>query len=417
MYYSTYVEKWNSAIQVLRSCSEPEATGACVASSDQQAGKFNVGCVGSAFPYCEKSETSVSIIKPEGWKEMRILIATVSVPFVRGGAETLAEELRQNLLREGHEAEIAAIPFKWYPPERILDNILACRLLDITESCGVPIDRVIGLKFPAYLIPHPNKVMWLLHQHRPAYDLWSHSLGDLDKTPCGEQIRSAICRADERLIPKSKAIYTIAENVAKRLKLFNGIDGEPLYHPPKSAGEFRCQKAEPYLFFPSRLCLTKRQGLVLQALARTEEDVRIRISGTAANPAHEQALKQQALEFGISDRVEWLGHVTEEEKRRQYARAIAVVFPPVDEDYGYVTLEAMLSSKPVITCNDSGGPLEFVEHEQTGLVTSPTPLELAAAFDLAWRERDRMQQYGEAGRRKYDLMDISWSNVIRKLVA
>jgi hypothetical protein len=51
------------------------------------------------------------------------------------------------------------------------------------------------------------------------------------------------------------------------------------------------------------------------------------------------------------------------------------------------------------------------------MITAPTPSGLAAAFDLAWRERDRMRQYGEAGREKYDKMDISWLNVVRKLVA
>ena len=86
---------------------------------------------------------------------MRIVIATVQVPFVRGGAEVLAEGLREVLHAQGHEAEIVTMPFKWYPPERILDQVLICRLLDLTESCGTAVDRVIGLKFPAYLIPHP----------------------------------------------------------------------------------------------------------------------------------------------------------------------------------------------------------------------------------------------------------------------
>src|SRR5437773_2205296 len=128
---------------------------------------------------------------------MRILIATVQVPFVRGGAEVLAEGLRDALHREGHQAEIVAIPFKWYPPERILDQMLACRLLDLTESSGTPVDRVIGLKFPAYLIPHPNKVLWIVHQHRSAYDLWDHPLGDLINFPNGVQVRDAIRLADQ----------------------------------------------------------------------------------------------------------------------------------------------------------------------------------------------------------------------------
>src|SRR5215218_7753942 len=108
---------------------------------------------------------------------MRILITTVQVPFIRGGAEILAEGLRDALRSEGHQPEIVAIPFKWYPPERILDHMLAGRLLDLTETSGVCVDRVIGLKFPAYLVNHPNKVIWLLHQHRTAYELWDSPMG------------------------------------------------------------------------------------------------------------------------------------------------------------------------------------------------------------------------------------------------
>ena len=67
-----------------------------------------------------------------------------------------------------------------------------------------------------------------------------------------------------------------------------------------------------------------------------------------------------ADKLGVSKKVKWLGFITEQEKIDLYAKARAVVYPPADEDYGYVTLEAMLSSKPVITCSDSGGTLEFV---------------------------------------------------------
>src|SRR5438552_1765797 len=137
---------------------------------------------------------------------MRILIATVQVPFIRGGAEILAEGLRDALLAAGHQAEIVAVPFKWYPPERILDHMLACRLLDLTETAGVAVDRVIGLKFPAYLIPHPNKVLWVLHQHRMAYEMWDHPFGDLITSPQGPRVRDAIQEADQRLIPETRGV-------------------------------------------------------------------------------------------------------------------------------------------------------------------------------------------------------------------
>ena len=80
---------------------------------------------------------------------MRIIIATVCVPFVRGGAELLASQLEQELVRAGHQTETVQIPFKWYPPERIIDQLLACRLLDISESCGVGVDVMIWPEVPS----------------------------------------------------------------------------------------------------------------------------------------------------------------------------------------------------------------------------------------------------------------------------
>jgi glycosyltransferase involved in cell wall biosynthesis len=348
---------------------------------------------------------------------MKILITTVQVPFVRGGAEILAEGLRDALRSEGHEAEIAAIPFKWYPPERILDQMLACRLLDITESTGMAVDRVIGLKFPAYFIPHPNKVLWILHQHQTAYDLWDHTLGDLICFPNGAQIRDAIREADVRLLPEAKKIFTISRNVSQRLKDYCGIDSTPLYNPPQHAEHFYCAAAADYFFFPSRLTPPKRQTLVLEALAGTCRPVRVRFAGPVEHPSYAEALKTQAQKLKVHYRVEWLGSVTEEEKRRQYACAMGIIFPPINEDYGYVTLEAMLSSKPMITCIDSGGPLEFVRAGETGLIVEPTPEALATAMDKLWENRAQAQAMGEAGRAHYDGQKIFWPQVVERLLS
>ncbi len=152
---------------------------------------------------------------------MRILIVTTGVPFVRGGAEVHAEGLQRALTGAGHDAELVYIPFKWYPPERVLDHMLACRLFDLTECSGVRIDAVIGLKFPAYYVPHPNKILWILHQHRQAYDLWDRDISDLKYYPNGFEVREAIREADKRLLPEAKQIYANSLNVSKRLKHYS----------------------------------------------------------------------------------------------------------------------------------------------------------------------------------------------------
>lgn len=349
---------------------------------------------------------------------MRILIATAHVPFIRGGAEAHAEGLRDALLREGHEAEIVAVPFKWYPPEKILDHMLACRLLDLTEVAGTPVDLLIGLKFPAYLIPHPNKVVWILHQHRTAYELWDHPLGDLIYSPDGAQVRDAIRAADSHLLAEAKALYANSGNVAHRLKQYCGLDAPPLYHPPPHAEKFYCaESVGDYLFFPSRLCRPKRQGLILEALAQTSEPVRVRFAGTPDYPSYIDELKSLARKLKVQQRVEWLGQVSEDEKRRLYSEARGVLYPPIDEDYGYITLEAMLASKPVITCTDSGGPLEFVKNNETGLVVEPTAESLAAAMDQLWANEEQSRVWGRTGRVLYEKMGISWANVVRKLLS
>lgn len=348
---------------------------------------------------------------------MRVLALTTQVPFVRGGAELLAEGLVRAIQAAGHEAELVAIPFKWYPAERVLDHMLACRLLDLTEACGDKIDRIIGLKFPTYLIPHPHKLLWLVHQHRSAYDLWDSAYGDLIKMPNGPQIRQAIINADNQALAECQAIYTIAGNVSKRLQTFNQVASTPLYSPPFEAEKFYCEAVEDYFFFPSRLNIMKRQQLVVEALAHTGHPVRVVFGGKSDDDTTRTGLHDRVRQLGLESRVTFLDAMSQTLKLGYYARAIGVIYPPLDEDYGYVTLEAMLASKPVITCSDSGGSLEFVLDHGTGLVCEPTPEALALALDQLWENRALAQKLGQAGRDRYLSLEISWANVAERLLA
>ena len=349
---------------------------------------------------------------------MRIVVATVRTPFVHGGAEVLADELIKALLAEGHEADLVSIPFNPNEPEHIPDQMLACGLTDLRAVHGMPIDRLIALKFPAYLIPHPRKVIWLLHQHRAAYDLWDHPAGGLSYALRGRIVRDIIQRADRQIGEDARAVFTISRNVTQRLEEFSQVNSVPLYHPPADANDFYCaEKVEDYFFFPSRLSLTKRQELVLRALALTRNPVRVKFAGVADSPPYGEGLVKLARELGVQRRIEWMGFLSQAQKIDAYARALAVVFPPLDEDYGYVTLEAMLASKAVITCTDSGGPLEFLLPGKTGLATPPEPENLAEAMDALWKDRELTRSQGVEGRHQYDKMRLSWSKVVKKLLA
>ncbi|WP_374419719.1 glycosyltransferase family 4 protein [Novosphingobium arvoryzae] len=349
---------------------------------------------------------------------MRIGIANVQVPFVHGGAEVHAQNLVEQLRARKFEAELITVPFKWYPPQQLIDSIAIARMLDLSEANGVRIDRLIGLKFPAYLMPHPNKVLWILHQYRAAYDLWDHpEFGDLINLPGGQAVRETIRYADNRFIPEARAIHANSRNVANRLAAFNGIAAAPLYHPPAQAERFYGDDAQDYLFFPSRITNLKRQDLVVEALALCREPVRVVFAGAAEAPAYVAAITQRVRELGLDERAVFAGFTSDADKLKLYAECRGVVYPPVDEDYGYVTLEAMLAHKPVVATSDSGGPLEFIVPGETGLVCEPTAPALAAALDALWQDRVRARNMGTAGHAHYAAMGISWDVVVDVLTA
>ena len=345
------------------------------------------------------------------------MIANVQTPFVRGGAEMLAESLLGALHEAGHEAEIVTMPFKWYPAARIPEAMLAARLMEVDQWCGGSIDRLIGLKFPAYLMRHPHKLLWLLHQYRGAYDLWGTEIGDLSNAPDGRHARAAIRLADDQLLSECRAVFTISRNVSERLQRYNGIASRPLHHPPPGAERFHGGAAEDFLFCPGRINESKRQHLVVEALILCREPVRVVFSGVTDAADYAAGLRQRGVEAGLGDRVQWRGLVDEAEKIALYGRCLGVVVPPVDEDYGYVTLEAMLSCKPVLTCADSGGPLDFVLDGETGAVADAEPAALAEAMDRLWRDRARARTLGLAGRERYRALGLDWTSVLGQLLA
>lgn len=272
------------------------------------------------------------------------------------------------------------------------------------------------MKFPAYLAPHPHKTLWLLHQYREAYELWQGEFCGLNHDPNGLSVRESIIQADNHAFAECGSIYTIAGNVSQRLKKFNQVDSTPLYHPPQNWEQFHGQDEQGYFFFPSRMNRIKRQELVLEALAKTNNPVKLILAGQADTQEFLEYLKNKAEQLKICDRVVFLGRISETEKITHYAQSLAVIYTPFDEDYGYVTLEAMLSSKAVITCTDSGGPLEFAKNEETGLIVPPNPISLALAMDQLWEDRQKTKQLGQAGRDYYNDLNISWQNVVETLL-
>jgi glycosyltransferase involved in cell wall biosynthesis len=341
-----------------------------------------------------------------------VLVCEAQVPFVHGGAEVHVRQLVRELRARGYTTELVSVPFKWYPKEEILPHAAAWRLLDLSESNGRPVDLVIGTKFPSYFARHPNKVAWLIHQYRAAYELCGTPYSDFAHTELDLGLRDTLTRLDSQMLGECRALFANARNTAARLAKFNGLVAEPLYHPPKLASRLIAGPYTDYVLSVGRLESVKRVDLIIAAMANVPSRIRLIVAGDGTQRENSE---RAAATSGVADRVTFLGNVEDDQLIQLYANALAVVYPPFDEDFGYVTLEAFLARKPVITCVDSGGPNEFVVHGENGFVCAADPGELAAAINQLVDNPARAASFGDAGHEV--AARITWDGVIEKLIA
>ena len=341
----------------------------------------------------------------------RIIVCEAQVPFVRGGAEYLVRTLVGELQRRGFEAELVSIPFKWYPKGEILAHAAAWRLIDLSESNGQPIDLVIASKFPTYFVRHPNKVTWLVHQHRAAYELCGTEFSDFDHVEEDVGTRDTILRADNQMLLECRRVFTISRTISDRLARYNGLHHDPLYPPPPFADRLKGGAYDDYVLFVGRLESIKRPDLIVRAMQHVDRPIRLVVVGEGTQRLRTEELAQS---LGVSDRITFAGAVEESTLVDLYKDALAITFAPFDEDYGYVTLESFLAHKPVITTPDSGGPLEFVRDGENGLVCEPAGQAIASAINQLAADKGRAARLGDAGYQRACL--VTWEGVIEKLV-
>lgn len=345
---------------------------------------------------------------------MKVAIVNNCAPFIYGGAEFLADSLKDKIIEHGHQATVIKIPFSWNPPQKVLDHILACRLLRLEN-----VDKVIALKFPAYYIKHSNKVLWLLHQYRQAYDLWGTPYQDIPSTPEGLRIRQTVINSDNNFLGEARRIYTNSKVTKDRLARFNGITAEVLYPPLIEPDKYYHHEYGDYIFYPSRINKGKRQYLAIESMRHVKSPVTLVIAGNPDSPEELTYIQSIVAKNHLEHRVKIMGRwITQDEKAKLFANCLACTYLPYDEDsYGYVSLEAYQSRKPVITCTDSGGTLELVENESTGFVIGPQPEALAKAMDSLYCNKTLAAELGNNGNKKMVEMGITWKNVLSKLLS
>ena len=340
-----------------------------------------------------------------------VLVCEAQVPFVHGGAEILVRELAAALGARGHDAQIVSVPFRDYPKEELFAGAEAWRLLDVTKAGGRDVDLVIATKFPTYFARHPRKVVWLVHQHRAAYELAGTRFSDFSHTERDVALRKRLVETDTRMLRECVGHFTIARTVSERMLKYNAIASEALYNPPKLAARLHDGPYGDYVLTVTRLEHVKRVDLAIDTFEKTTSSMRLLIAGDGSI-RHE--LSEYIERRGLRERVTLLGRVDDDRLIELYAGCRAVLFAPYQEDYGYVTLEAFLCRKPVITARDSGGTLEFVVDGMNGYVCEPTPDALAAAVNRLGADAALAASLGDRGHGV--AAAISWDHVVDRLL-
>jgi len=317
----------------------------------------------------------------------------------QGGAERFYSGLVSGFQSIGCNAELVSVPADEPNFEQILDNYESCRQLELQDY-----DIVISTKSPTYAVKHPNHVVYLIHTVRVFDDMFEDNFPKATKEHYRQ--RSILHKLDFCSLSGAKARFAIGHEVAERLYKWRGLDCS-IIHPPLEFDKFYSLDAEDFFFMPGRLHKWKRVQLVIEAVKLSSKPIRLVIAGDG------DYLEELRALAGSDKRIKFLGRVSDVQLADYYARSLAVPFVPIREDYGYVTLEAFASCKPVITCTDSGEPASLVEHSISGLVVTPEATHIKEAMEWMWAHRDQSAAMGKSARTFIN--NMSWTRVAAQL--
>ena len=300
---------------------------------------------------------------------MRIAVCRPQVPFAHGGAEIFSDTLVDELRTRGHEAEIVSVPFKWYPGTSVLTQAFTWRLLDLTEADGQSIDLVVATKFPSYVVRHPEKRVWLIHQFRQAYELDRTELGQFGESP---EDRATAPQGAGARPGRARRGDPPLRHLAKRRRPARALDrarrrsaapsrpGARL--PRRRAGRLRPlgQPARPReADRPPHRCGRRRAVAAGRDRGRRARPA----SGSSSSARSAASTGASASRARVARRARRpLRDAASRPSTRRWTRTSASA-----------RTSRSSPSKPVITATDAGGPLEVVHDGATGRSSRPTP--------------------------------------------
>lgn len=344
---------------------------------------------------------------------MKIALVSSSVPFIDGGYRNIVDWLETQLTEAGHHVEKVYLP-EVDNPKILYQQMAAFRWIDLSAA-----DRVICFRPQSHMIQHRHKIVWFIHHIRSFYDLWNTHYRGVPNDVEHQAFRAALQKTDTAGLLEAKKVFTNSEIVKKRLTQFNNIESEVLYPPVHQAQRFHCSGYSDEIVCICRMEHHKRQHLLVEAMEHVKTPVRLRLLGASSDQKYPKTLKQNVRKFGVTNQViiddRW---ISEDEKVDLLSKCLAAAYLPFDEDsYGYPSIEASHSQKPILTTTDSGGVLELVIDGHNGLVANPDPKSVAAAMDRLFIRRQETQEMGKNAEKRLKTLNISWAHVIERILS
>ncbi len=331
---------------------------------------------------------------------------------MHGGHLVIAEALVRALQGAGHTASLVTTPECNFGHQ--VSAYIATWKTDIAAAARGPVDQVISLRFPSYAVRHERHVCWLNHAMREYYDQWPQFAASISsRGRVKERIKRRVAHIVDWWLLHRNVTKVVAQSatIQRRLAHDLGVRSDVLW-PPAPPRAYRCDTYGDYIFAVSRLVPLKRIDLLIRAMAEpVARHVRAVIAGDGE---FRQTLGDMAANLGVAKRVDFIGQIDDEALVKHLAACRAVYFAPYAEDYGFVTVEAFASAKPVVTCVDSGGPTELVKNEENGLVVQPTAPSIAEALARLTDDGALAAALGARGRAQADAM--TWAAAVKQLL-
>lgn len=340
-------------------------------------------------------------------KPLKVVLACDTFAPDINGAARFAERLAGGLVRNGNEVHIIAPAFDSSEGPRIEEhdgvNMIVHRLRShrvpqhktlrwpepwgMTRKIGKILDDVepIAVHIQSHLMvgrfantaARRRNIKVLATNHIMPENLIKYSL--LPKFLHGWAMKVVWADAG-RILRKMDAVTTPTKRAAELLEKAAGVTGVLAISCGIDASRFAndsaVQNKNPIALFLGRLDDEKRVDVLLRAVASLSEHSNLRVE-LVGDGGERERLKKLAQSLGISDRVTFLGHVTDEELPGIYERATVFVMPSIAELQSIATMEAMASGRPVIGADAMALP-HLVHDGDNGYLFPPNDVEALA---------------------------------------